>query len=366
MHPETSLHLATGSHVWAGAGEPSRPLTGDLAAALLRADAFPHPATDLKLHETHISWVILAGAYAYKIKKPVDLGFLDFTTRERRAVDCEDEVRLNRRLSPDVYLGIVSIVERHGTYYVGGAGRPVEPAVWMRRLPADGMLPERLRRGAVTADVLRKIARRLADFHASAATGPGVDEYGSPTIIRANWDENFTQTAPVIGDVIDAKAHAGLKSYVARFLAKQQALLERRVAAGRIREGHGDLHASSICVEGDRVHLFDCLEFAPRFRCADVAADVAFLAMDLDHFGRPDLGDAFVDDYVRHSADDALLRLLDFYKAYRAFVRGKVASLRLLEGGQSADEQAETISEARAYFALAWQYARGPLEPTAR
>ena len=322
-----------------------------LVRALLRPEAYAHRADDLCLRETHASWVILAGAYAYKIKKPVDLGFLNFSTIERRAADCVDEVRLNRRLCPDVYLGVVEVVMRDGTYFLGGPGRSVEPAVWMRRLPESGMLPHLLARGQVDTGLVQRIAGHLADFHATAATGPGVDEYGSLATVRANWDESFAQMAPFLGRTISGETNAAIATYVQRFLSKQAALLERRVADGRIRDGHGDLHAASICLEGDRLQLFDCLQFAPRFRCADVAAEVAFLVMDLEHYGRADLSTAFAHEYVRASGDEELFRLLDFYACYRAYVRGKVRSLRLAQtsprsadGGGSSSRRREAIS----------------------
>ena len=159
--------------------------------ALLRPASYPHRADDPRLHETHISWVVLAGPYAYKMKKPVDLGFLDFSTRERREQDCRAEVRLNRRLCRDVYRGVEWLVERDGAYRVGGPGRPVEPLVWMRRLPADGMLTALLERGAADAALMRRVAERLARFHAGARTGSGVDEHGGVATIRANWEENL-------------------------------------------------------------------------------------------------------------------------------------------------------------------------------
>ena len=200
---------------------------------------------------------MLVGPYAYKIKKPVNFGFVDFSTVDRRAAACAEEVWLNRRLCPDVYRGVVPIVERQGAYFVGGAGRPVEPAVWMRRLPSDGMLPSRLAAGAADARLFERIARRLAHFHATAATGPEVDEYGSPDAIRANWNENFAQTAPFLGRTLPPPAHDEIAPYVERFLTRQADLLRRRIATGRVRDGHGDLHAANICVEGRRLHLFD-------------------------------------------------------------------------------------------------------------
>jgi uncharacterized protein len=326
--------------------------------ALLRPEAYAHRADELCLRETHASWVILAGAYAYKIKKPVDLGFLNFSTIERRAADCVDEVRLNRRLCPDVYRGVVDVSMRDGTFFLGGPGRSVEPSVWMRRLPESGMLPNLLARGQADTRLVQRIARHLADFHSTAATGPGVDEFGSLATVRANWDESFAQMVPFLGRTISGETNAAISTWVERFLSEQAALLERRVSGGRIRDGHGDLHASSICVEGERLHLFDCLQFAPRFRCADVTAEVAFLAMDLEHYGRADLSAAFADEYVRTSGDDEMLRLLDFYVCYRAYVRGKVRSLRLAQTSPRSSEGEELVQEARGYFDLALAYTK--------
>ena len=358
--PETALAKGTSRGELVGTNASNPPFV----AALLRPEAFQHPADDIELHETHISWVILAGPFAYKIKKPVNLGFLDFTTGEQRLADCAEEIRLNRRICPGVYLGIVDIVERDGSYFVDGPGGPVEPAVWMRRLPERGMLLTMLSRQQVGPPLVRRIAWRLAELHAIAATGSGVDEYGSLATVRANWDENFAQTTRFIGRTIAPATHAQILSYVEQFLADRSDLFERRVAEGRIREGHGDLHAGSICVEGRSIQLFDCLEFAARFRCSDVAAEVAFLAMDLDHYGRADLAVELVDEYVRRSGDEDVRGLLSFYKCYRAYVRGKVRSLRLDQHDLTPTDRVAIEVEARAYFDLAWAYAGGLGGPT--
>jgi uncharacterized protein len=330
-----------------------------MITALLRRDAYPHPADDLRLHETHSSWVILAGPYAYKLKKPVDLGFLDFTTVDRRRADCEEEVRLNRRFSPDVYLGIVEVTEENGRYRVGVDDQAGEPAVWMRRLPEDGMLPEMLARGAADSRLARRIGQRLARFHATADTGLGVDEHGSPSTVAGNWKENFDQMATFVGRTISPAINEHIRDYVEGFLHDQQPLLERRVADGRVRDGHGDLHAASLCIVDGRIQMFDSLQFAPRFRCSDVAAEVAFLAMDFEHHGRADLAWSFVDEYVRVSGDAELPELLDFYACYRAYVRGKVRSLRLAQSGVTAIEDERLAGEAKAYLDLAWAHAGG-------
>jgi len=335
-----------------------------LIRALLRPEAYPHPADNLRVHETHISWVILAGPYAYKLKKHVNFGFLDFSTFARRDADCVAEVALNRRLCPDVYHGVVHVVERDGAYWVGGPGRVVEPAVRMRRLPDSGMLPALLEQGAVGVPLVRRVARRLARFHAAAATGPGVDAWGTPDAVRANWEENFAQETPFVGRALPASCEARIEAYARDFLREHAAVLAERVATGRIRDGHGDLHCANICVEGRSLLLFDCLEFSPRYRCADVAADIAFLAMDLDRYGRADLAAAFVDAYIRAGGDQQLRRLLPFYMSYRAYVRGKVLSFRLNEQGIPAEEAQRALMEARQYFHLAWSYAGGVARPT--
>ncbi|MBV9893145.1 MAG: AAA family ATPase [Chloroflexi bacterium] len=327
-------------------------------ADLLRPEAFDHPAREPRLIQTHISWLILAGELVYKLRKPVNFGFLDFSTSDQRRADCEAEVQLNRRLCPDLYVGVANVVERDGRLAFGGAGVPIEPAVCMRRLPESGMLLALIERGVADERLMRRIATQLADFHAEAATGPGVDEYGSPESIRANWDENFAQTVNLEPD-----CRAAISQYVTGFLNEHADLIERRMRQGRIRDGHGDLHAASVCATRRRLYLFDCIEFNARFRCADVAADVAFLAMDLDHLGRADLSHAFVDAYVRRSGDMELESVLDFYKCYRAFVRGKVLSFRLTDRQLPRQESATIAREDHAYFELARTYATRTSNP---
>jgi aminoglycoside phosphotransferase family enzyme/predicted kinase len=324
---------------------------------LLRPGAAQHASACPRLMETHISWVVLLGPCAYKIRKPVNFGFLDFTSLEQREADCESEVRLNRRLCPDLYLGVVDIVERDGHLVFGGPGRKIEPAVCMRRLPEGGMLPALLQRDAVDERLVSRIARILARFHAEAPTGAGVDEFASLDAIRRNWDENFAQTSATPSDILRPCTAVRIRDYVDRFLASEADCLQQRIAQGRIRDGHGDLHAGSICLWHRKLYLFDCIEFAARFRCADVAAEVAFLAMDLDHLGRAELAHAFVDAYIRFSGDAALAHVLDFYKCYRAFVRAKVLSFRLSDPGTDSREALAVTREAQAYFDLARMYA---------
>ncbi|MBM2809827.1 MAG: hypothetical protein HW416_586 [Chloroflexi bacterium] len=337
--------------------------TGQIVDDLMRPEAYPHPASEIGLRETHGALVFLAGEYAYKLKKAVNLGFFDFSTPELRAEDAEREVQLNRRLAPTTYLGVVDVVRGpEGRHSIGGPGASVERAVWMRRLPEDGMLTSLLQRGLVTSSLVRRIARQVARFHSAARTGPGVDEFGALSALAANWQENFDQLREFIGVTVPRQEMEIIRAFVERTLALDADRIERRIAEGRVRDGHGDLHAGSICLHGRDVVIFDCIEFSPRYRCGDVAAEIAFLAMDLQHAGRPDLAWTFVDEYVRVSGDSEIWTLLDFFACYRAVVRGKVLSIRF-EQESDPDARQQIAAQARSYFDLATAYAGGICRP---
>lgn len=322
----------------------------EVVAALLDPGVYPHPVDRVELVETHISWVLLAGERVYKIKKPVDLGFLDFTTLERRRFFCEEEVRLNRRLAPDTYLGVVELTGTGRAVRIGGPGPTREVAVAMRRLPADRMLDRLVREGRAEAELLDAVARLIARFHAEAATGGEIDELGGIDTVRANWTENFAQTADLPEAVLPDASRRALRQWVRAFLARESARFAARVAAGRSRDCHGDLQAQHVCCT-DPIQVFDCIEFNHRFRFGDTAGEIAFLAMDLERLGRPDLALRFLNTYFEASGDWEAVPLLDFYRAYRAFVRGKVL------GFQVADHPA-LAADARALFDLAVAYTR--------
>jgi len=332
-----------------------------LVEALLRPEAYPHRPRRIRLVETHISYVFLAGPYAYKVKKPVNFGFLDYSTLEKRRHFCEEEVRLNRELCPDTHLGVIPITRSAHGFAVGGGGEVVEYAVLMRRLPENRMLDRLVRRGRVEAEVLVRLARRVAAFHAASARGPEIDRFGSPEMVRFNWEENFAQTAPYVGRTLPRRWYEGIRRYVGDFLRNSAELLLKRLAEGRIRDCHGDLRAESVCVE-DGICVFDRIEFNDRFRYGDVASEVAFLTMDLDALGRPDLGYVFAEAYIAASGDLELRRLLPFYQCYRAYVRGKVTGFRLDQVGTER-EGLKVRRLARRYFRLAWDYARAPQRP---
>ena len=305
---------------------------------------------EIELIETHISWVFLAGPRVYKVKKPVNLGFLDFTTLPRRRAACEDEVRLNRRLAPDVYEGVAEITGAPEQPRIGGPGPALEVMVVMQRLPADRMLDVLVRDGTVDPFLMDAIGATVALFHADAETGGEIDELGGIDTVTRNWEENFAQTSSLPPAVLSAAERQTVAEYVRTFLARESGRLARRVADGHSRDCHGDLQAQHVCCT-DPIRIFDCIEFNHRFRFGDTAGEIAFLAMDLERLGRADLAIRFLNAYFEASGDYDAVALLDFYRAYRAYVRGKVLGFQLVDRPHLA-------GEARAFFALAVRYAQ--------
>ncbi len=325
--------------------------------ALLDPSAHAVTPTSIRLGQTQISFVVIAGDYVYKVKKPVDLGFLDYSTLEKRRHLSRREVELNRRLCSETYLGVVPLVKAHGKVTVHGRGRVVEYAVKMKRLPEDRLMPALLADGSLTEEMVRKVARRVADFHARAETGASVNEFGSIANISHNNEENYDQTEKSIGRTISRAKYDRVRAFTRSFEHDNAALFEQRIADGRVRDCHGDLHAAHICFT-DGICIFDCIEFSDRLRYGDVTIDVAFLAMDLDHYGRADLAQTFVNEYVVASGDRDLPRILKFYKCYRAYVRGKVESFKLDDPYIPPAEKEAARQTASGYFDLAAFYTR--------
>jgi len=337
----------------------SRPV-GDipegLDAALRDPAIYPHPVEKIEVEETHISKVFLTGLFVYKVKKPVDFGFLDFSTLAKRRHWCEQEVQLNQRLSRGVYLEVVEITREPEGFALGGKGEPVEYAVKMRELPRARSMLALLRRGELTLAMIDDLARVLAAFYSAARGGPEIDPMGSVEVIQANTEENFSQTEPFVADLLEREKFLFVRQAVREFLGRHGDLFQRRVETGRIRDGHGDLRLDHIYFE-DRIQIIDCVEFNERLRQEDVTADLAFLAMDLDSFGCGHLGWRLVKTYARAAGDPEIYVLLDFYKCYRAYVRCKVDCLRLAEGGLGDDEARGLRRQARRHSRLAAAYA---------
>ncbi len=303
--------------------------------------------------------VFLAGERAYKVRKPVDLGFLDFTTLERRRADCEEEVQLNRRLAPSVYLGVVPITRREaGGLRVGGAGEPLEYAVEMRRLPAEATLLSRLGRGELGAATLEALAHRLAEFHRRAETGPEIARQARFEVVAGNARENFDQIRPFLGQTVSEPVWRRLRQLTEAELARHRDLIDDRARPGVARDTHGDLHLDHVYAFPDReppddLVIVDCIEFNVRFRYADPVSDLAFLVMDLRFHGRDDLAQILARAYFAAGGDDDGRPLLPWYTAYRAVVRGKVESLALGAEEIPAAQRWQDLQRARAHFLLA-------------
>jgi uncharacterized protein len=324
-------------------------------AALLESRAYPHRPQKIELVQTQMSLLFLTGDYVYKVKKPVDLGYLDYTALEKRRFFCHQELELNRRLCPAAYLAVVPIVEERGELRFEGQGQAIEYAVKMKQLPRDRMMDVLLPLGQVTREMVTRVAEKLQDFHHKAETNQEIATFGRLDVIRRNCDENFAQTGKYIGTSITAGEYQHIRDYTADFIDRNASLFDKRVKKGRTRDCHGDLHAAHVCFTDD-ICIYDCIEFNERFRYCDVASEIAFLAMDMDRYGQAGLSRHLVDTYVGLSHDEDLLKLLDFYKCYRAYVRGKVESFKLDDPYIPQEEKATVLTAARRYFQLARSY----------
>ena len=326
-----------------------------LLADLARPESYPAPRpTTVRLVTTHISWVFVTDHEVWKLKRPVDYGFVDYTTLDRRRHFCHEEVRVNQRLAPDVYLGVAPVRLETGRHSFVATGPIVDYAVRMRRLPDSASAESLLRRGGLSHEHLAALARRLAGFYSTpppASTSRWLDA------LCANVDENFAQVRPFIGRFVDAEAFEAVKRWQLGCLARGRAIFDARLAQGRIRDGHGDLRLEHVYFERDEPIVIDAIEFNERFRIGDVAADVAFLAMELDARSRPDLSASFLASFARQSGDYDLYGVLDFYLSYRAWVRGKVAGFLATDPTSDADKVRRKSREAETLFALARTYA---------
>jgi aminoglycoside phosphotransferase family enzyme/predicted kinase len=338
-------------------------LVPQLLDSLSRPEAYPHPVGTIEVRQTHISLVFLAGERAYKIKKPVALGFLDFRTLESRRHFCQEEVRLNRRLAPAVYHGVVPITPQGDQLRVGGSGPAVEWAVEMERLPDAAQLGPCVQGGRAGAELLARLGRRLAAFHAAADRGPRIGAAGRFEIVAANARDNFTQSAGHVGITVSRAVHQRLAALTEVQLERLRAVIDERALRGVPCDTHGDLRLDHVYVFADRpppgdLVIIDCIEFNDQLRFADPVADMAFLYMDLLFVGRADLAAAFADAYLAAAGDDEGRWLLPFYTAYRAAVRGKVDGLQAAQAEMPPMQRQTALQHGRG----GWLLALGQLE----
>jgi aminoglycoside phosphotransferase family enzyme/predicted kinase len=322
------------------------------------------PPSRVDVRETHVSVVFLAGDLAYKLKKPVRLPFLDYSTLERRRRFCDEEVRLNRRFAPDIYLCVQAIAERDGELLLADVDDPaaVEYAVVMRRYDDEATLDSLAERGEADEQVAERVGARVAELHIASPRAPA--DYWTPAYVGERLDENLDTTRPEIGALVDVLTFNSVRRFSHAFLHAHAPLLERRIAEGMVRDVHGDLRAEHVVIEPGGLSLVDCVDFDDRLRCIDVAADLAFLTMDLERLGTRPLAEAVERAYVAHTGDAGLHELLPFYACYRAWVRAKVAALRIRQLDAGDPSRPVLEQRARALFALslrlAWR-ARLPL-----
>ncbi|MDH5343683.1 MAG: AAA family ATPase [Betaproteobacteria bacterium] len=334
--------------------------TSILIEKLQQAGCFPHPVTQIQLIETHISWVLLTGDYAYKIKKPLNLGFLDFSTLALRQRCCDEELRLNRRFAPQIYLEVVPITGDTESPQVSGDGSAIEYTVKMRQFPQEALASALLASGNLASSELESFAGELATIHRAAAATDAGSTFGTPSAILDAAIQNFDQLSPLLSGPDDATAMAALRAWTVAEHDARKSLMEQRRVGGAVREGHGDLHLGNIVRIDKQLVPFDCIEFNPALRWNDVLSETAFLVMDLHDRGRPDLGWLFLNAWLDASGDHESIALLPFYLVYRAMVRAKVHALRARQSGVAADESARLMNECRRYLDLAQQFSRPP------
>jgi aminoglycoside phosphotransferase family enzyme len=328
-----------------------------LQNALLNPEIYPDHPRAIKFIETHISLLFLTGNYVYKVKKPVDFGFLDFTSLKKRKFFCEQEVKLNRRLSPTIYLGVVRINKDGHQIILNGKGKLLEVAVKMKQIPEEFLMDKLLDKKQVTFQMIEAISGKLVTFYFTAETNDRIKSFAKPERVKQDTDENFEQTERYINVTISEENYRRVKNKTNDFLTTRKEIFYQRIATDRIRDCHGDLRLEHI-FWGDELSIFDCIEFNERFRYTDVAADVAFLAMDLDYHDRQDLSEHLIRVFIRESGDDELMEVLYFYKCYRAYVRGKVESFRLDDPHIPEEEKKGALKRAQKYFDLAHRYAQ--------
>jgi len=329
-----------------------------LIDALSRPDRYPHPVEHVETLQTHISYVLLAGEYAYKVKKPVNLGFLDFSTLDARRRCCEEELRLNRRTAPDIYLATVRITGSETAPVLDGQGPPIEYAVKMRRFAQEALLDGVAKRGELSPTLVDALARKIAAFHATIDIAGAVSRFGTPDRVMAPPRENFDHIEKLIGDSPDVAQLQRLQAWTEREGARLATVFTERRRAGFVRECHGDLHLGNIALIGDDPTPFDCIEFNADLRWIDVMSEVAFLVMDLADHRLPGLAMRFLNAYLEETGDYPGLAVLRYYMVYRAMVRAKVACIRAHQSGLAGGARTAMENEYRGYFHLAEHLAR--------
>ena len=329
-----------------------------LISGLQNPGIYDHPITGFEIIETHISWVVLTGDYAYKIKKPVNLGFLDFSTLGQRQRYCQQELALNRRLAPQIYLDVVSITGNPDSPSINGDGPAIDYAVKMRQFPQAAQLDRILNEKKLSADHIDQLADSIAAFHESIEVAQTGSNFGEPETVLVPVKENFDQIRPLLSDAENLSRLQQLESWSLKQHDKLSPIIKQRKQAGFVRNCHGDMHLANITYIDNQIVIFDCIEFNDSFRWIDVISEVAFTVMDLAHRGRPDFAAQLLNRYLQTTGDYQGLQLLRFYLVYRVLVRAKVAAIRGHQSGLTNEEQQTTLNDYLSHIKLAEDYAK--------
>lgn len=323
---------------------------------MLKPETYAHDTRDIHLVETHCAWVMLTGDFVYKVKKPVDFGFLDYSTLEKRQYFCAEEVRLNKRFAPDIYLDVVTITGTPDRPEIGGRGEVLDYAVRMRQFPENGLLSDLLQNNRLQASHIDQLVQCIALFHERAARAQATDPFGDPSDIHHWVMENYQQIQPLLRPDDDHSRVEKVRAWSEDEYRRLVPLLNERKTGGSVRECHGDLHLGNITLIDGQATPFDCIEFNPQLRWIDVICEVAFLLMDLDGCGKIDLGRRFLNGYLQYTGDYKGLRVLRYYLVYRSMVRAKVAMLRRRQLTETEAAFSQVTDEYLKYLHLAESY----------
>lgn len=330
-----------------------------LIQQMMQPEFYPHPVQEpIELIQTHVSYVLLTGEYAYKLKKPVNFGFLNYSTLELRQHFCAEELRLNQRGAGEIYLEILPITQQENQYHLGGTAEIVEYVLKMRQFPQESLFLSMFERGELNEARMEELGRVVAQYHAQAVTNDYIRKFGEVEQVRQSIDENYDQTVKYIGNPQTQAQFDETKQYTDNFFSQRQQLFTRRIENGWIRECHGDLHLRNICLWHDKILLFDCIEFNEPFRFVDVMFDIAYAVMELEMLQRPDLGNAYLNTYIEQTGDWEGLQVLPLYLSRQSYVRAKVNSFLLDDPGVPAAVKQQAAQTAAAYYKLAWEYTK--------
>jgi hypothetical protein len=328
-----------------------------LIQQMLQPGFYPHAVTEpIQLIQTHVSYVLLTGDYAYKLKKPVNFGFLDYSSLEKRQHFCQEELRLNQRGAGELYLEVLPVTVTGEQYKLGGTGEAVEYALKMRQFPQESLFSSLFAQGKLNETLLEDLGRVVAQYHALAETNDYIRSFGEVPQVRASIDENYDQTEKYIGGPQTQLQFDETKQYTDKFFTERIELFKSRIANNYVRECHGDLHLRNIALWHDKILLFDCIEFNEPFRFVDVMFDIAYAVMDLEAQQRPDLSNAYLNAYVEQTGDWEGLQVLPLYLSRQSYVRAKVTSFLLDDPGVPTEVKEEAAKTAAEYYRLAWQY----------